>query len=146
MSLSNCSPYARTYLPLSQCFSTNFIPGPLGWICNWFSATAWKVLCWVWLYRICITKTRGILNVLFQATWVSSVMTPIPHHPILRIPALNQCSSPWQVTDLPGNIQQFLEGSWGPNLRNTTWKLKHGWSSLAATETPAAAIMGTSVM
>ena len=34
-------------LPLCQCFSGKFIPGPLGWISSWVSATAQKLFCWV---------------------------------------------------------------------------------------------------
>lgn len=63
----------------------------LGWICNWFSATAWKLLCWIWLYRICIMKATGILICFFKLH-VSPVMIPTPLHPILRIFAPNQCS------------------------------------------------------
>lgn len=92
--LTNCSLYARAPLAPSQRFSTKFIPDPLGWIYNWFSATAWKLFCWVWLFGICIMKTICIFNMLFQAACVSPVIIPIPPHPNLE----NLCSEPVFLT------------------------------------------------
>lgn len=110
----------------------------LGWIYSWFSVPARKWFCWVWLYRVCIMKSIGIVNVLSWTSCVSPVT--ISTHPILPWESL-----PWtsvfnldHSTDVIGNIQHFMKGL-STQFERHHMKSEACWSSLGATR-----IRGTS--
>lgn len=125
----DCPPCAGPRLPLSQCFTTKFIPSPSGWICSWFSATTWKLFCWVWLYGVCTMKSISILNVLFQTACVSLVTILTPPHSYLENHLLwNSVLNLDKFTALTGNVQQLR--NWRSELRNEgpegpIWKSPH---------------------
>lgn len=109
---------------------------PLLWIYGSCFATALrpKLHCCVWLYVVCIMIAVSILKVPFQTTCIS--WSQPPHQP--TPPYLgNKCSEPlfWMLRNhgLHRKCSTILWRIWGPNLRNSTWNVKHSGSSLSAT-------------
>lgn len=92
---------------------------PLVWSYGSCFATAPqpKLLCWVWLYGVCIMVSVGILNVSFQTTCIS--WSQPPPQPILEI-----TSQRWQITDRIENVQQFCEG-----FEDPIWETSHEMSN-----------------
>ena len=116
--LSKCSPSAGTLLPLTPVFLNQVYLRSPRMKLEFFSATAWKLFCWVWLPRICIMKSIGILNVLFQK--VSPRPPSLPH----LTPSYfdSHCCEPlsWTLTTHRSHrkCSTVLWGGWAPNLRD----------------------------